>query len=42
MAVFTEVGDGANTLFWNDRWLAGKKYPGISTKDFSIWSLKEE
>ena len=24
MAVYSEVGDGANTLFWTDRWLHGQ------------------
>jgi hypothetical protein len=30
MAVITEVGDGTNTLFWQDRWLSGQRISGIS------------
>jgi hypothetical protein len=36
MAVFTEVGDGANTLFWKDRWLAGKNIQELAPKIFYL------
>jgi len=30
MAVVTEVGDGANTLFWKDNWLDGKSIQSLA------------
>ena len=34
LAIITEVGDGANTLFWKDKWLAGR-----SIQDLALYSL---
>ena len=34
MAVFTEVGDRANTLFWKDRWLARKNIQELAPNFF--------
>jgi hypothetical protein len=36
MAVFTEVGDGASTLFWKNRWLAGKNIQELAPKIFCL------
>jgi hypothetical protein len=30
MAVVTEIGDGSNTLFWEDRWIAGQRIRDIA------------
>jgi hypothetical protein len=31
MAVITEVGDGNNTLFWQDRWINGKSINDLAS-----------
>jgi hypothetical protein len=38
MAVTTEVGDGANTLFWEDRWLASKNIQDIAPLVYALVS----
>jgi hypothetical protein len=38
--MITEVGDGANTLFWKDKWLA-EKIPKILRLMSLPWYLKE-
>jgi hypothetical protein len=30
LAIITEIGDGANTLFWKDKWLAGKSIQDLA------------
>jgi hypothetical protein len=30
MALISEVGDGSNTLFWDDRWLHGTRISDIA------------
>jgi hypothetical protein len=40
MAVTTEVGDGANTLFWEDRWLAGKNIQDIAPLVYALFSKR--
>jgi hypothetical protein len=32
MAMQTEVGNGANTLFWKDRWLQGQRVADIAPR----------
>jgi hypothetical protein len=43
MAVVSEIGDGTNTLFWRDGWVAGKSIriwlPGCSPMFLSIESI---
>jgi hypothetical protein len=34
--VFTEIGDGANTLFWRDRWLARKSIQYLAPKVYAL------
>jgi hypothetical protein len=36
MAVITNVGDGANTLFWKDRWIDGKNIEELAPKIFCL------
>jgi len=40
MAVITEVGDGANTLFWKDKWLAGKNIQDIAPHVYALVSRR--
>jgi hypothetical protein len=35
-AVITKLGDGANTLFWNDRWLDGRCIKDIAPAMFDL------
>lgn len=30
MAIFLEVGDGASTLFWTDRWIYGQRVTDLA------------
>jgi hypothetical protein len=36
MAVFTEVGNGADTLFWRDKWLKGSKIKNLAPGRFAL------
>jgi hypothetical protein len=36
MAVATEVGDGATTLFWLDRWVHGKRIEDLAPRLFRL------
>lgn len=36
VAVITELGDGANTFFWKDRWLRGKCFKEIDPAVFDV------
>jgi hypothetical protein len=36
MAMQAEVGDGASTLFWTDRWLHGQRIADIAPRLFAI------
>jgi hypothetical protein len=35
-AIITKLGDGANTLFWKDRWLDGRCIKDIATAMFDL------
>jgi hypothetical protein len=41
MAVTTEVGDGANTLFWKDKWLAGKSIQDLAPRVYALVSSRK-
>lgn len=36
IAVYSEVGDGANTLFWTDRWLHGQSIADLAPRFLAI------
>jgi len=36
MAIITEVGDGANTLFWKDKWLAGRSIQDLAPNLYAL------
>ena len=36
MAVITEVGNGSNTLFWEDKWLDGKRIQDIAPLVYAL------
>jgi hypothetical protein len=36
LVVVTVVGDGANTLFWKDRWLGGKRIKELAPAVFAL------
>ena len=36
LAIITEVGDGANTLFWKDKWLAGRSIQDSAPNLYSL------
>jgi hypothetical protein len=38
MAVVSEIGDGTNTLFWRDRWVAGKSIQDMAPRLLSYVS----
>lgn len=40
LAVSTEVGDGANTLFWKDKWLAGKSVQDLAPNIYILVSKR--
>jgi hypothetical protein len=40
MAVVTKVGDGANTLFWKDRWPEGKNVQEIAPHVYALISKR--
>jgi len=40
MAVYTDVGNGATTLFWKDRWLEGKNIEEVAPKILSLVSKR--
>jgi len=40
MAVYTDVGNGASTLFWKDRWLEGKNIEEVAPKILSLVSKR--
>jgi hypothetical protein len=46
MAVVTEIGDGTNTLFWEDRWIAGQRIRDIAPAMVNMvpkqWIKKEQ
>jgi hypothetical protein len=46
MAVVTEIADGTNTLFWEDRWIAGQRIRDIASAMVNMvpkqWIKKEE
>jgi hypothetical protein len=45
MAVVTEIADGTNTLFWEDRWIAGQRIRDIASAMVNMvpkqWIKKE-
>jgi hypothetical protein len=41
IAVITEIGDGAKTLFWTDRWLHGKNIKELASHVFSLVSKRK-
>jgi hypothetical protein len=45
MAVVAEIGDGSNTLSWEDRWIAGQRIRDIAPAIVNIvpkkWIKKE-
>jgi len=36
MAVVSEVGNGARTLFWSDKWIHGQRVADIAPQGFAI------
>ena len=36
MAVVSEVGNGARTLFWSDKWIHGQRVADIAPQVFAI------
>ena len=36
MVVITEVGNGSNTLFWEDKWLDGKRIQDIAPLVYAL------
>ena len=36
LAIITEVGDGANTLFWKGKWLAGRSIQDLAPNLYSL------
>jgi hypothetical protein len=36
LAIITEVGDGANTLFWRDKWLAGRSIQDLAPNLYAL------
>ena len=36
MAIISEVGDGACTLFWKDRWINGQQVADLAPQIFAI------
>jgi hypothetical protein len=32
MAMYSEIGNGASTLFWSDRWLGGQRVVDIAPR----------
>ena len=41
MAVITEVGDGTNTLFWRDKWLAGQSIRDLAPQVYALVSKRK-
>jgi hypothetical protein len=36
LAIITEVGDGANTLFWRDKWLTGRSIQDLAPNLYAL------
>ena len=36
LAIITEIGDGANTLFWKDKWLTGKSIQDLAPNLYAL------
>jgi hypothetical protein len=40
MAMYSEIGNGASTLFWSDRWLGGQRIVDIAPRLLETISKK--